>query len=537
MAKQTAKPKKTTGSDASKGVVAQDTSPPAQNFFTRRVAPVIERVPPWLRTSLCLLIVLIAATCSYVVGKAQPPYPFWDENYHMTSAQRYIEGIGHFEPHPPLALLLIAAGEKLSGANANLDKHVLVVDKYINGDKLPANFSFAGMRLAPSLFAAFGALLFFGLLRTLTGDRLVALLFSSLYVFENAYVVHFRAVHLDSIQMFFCLATIWQFVRLWQRTNLLTWRDYAWLGALAGLSIMAKVNAALLLIIFPILYFKDAGTLPGRPLAAQARDFLAKTGATIVAIMIVVFTIFAIHGAIGRKLPDPESSAGKQDIENMSPTYKEYLTEHQSLTPGVVMAITTDYFKFMDKDHLGVPKLDICKPGENGSHPLHWLVMDKTINYRWDSADGKTSYVQLVGNEFSWYLGLGALVLSIALIINHRAFRNPIGNRATYHLIEVFTGLYATFIILHLYFGTQRVMYLYHYFLGLLITYVLIVLQWQYLTDLHNLKARTRLWIVAGITVAVCASFAFFEPLSNHSPLSQSQCEARNIFVHVVDCQ
>lgn len=516
---------------------AASATPAAPNALERIVAPLAARMPPWLRTTICLLIVIAAATCAFVVGKGEPPYPFWDENYHMTSAQRYLNGIAHFEPHPPLALLLIAAGEAMSGVNHDVDKSILVKDKYLDGNKVPAGFSFSGMRLMPSLFAAFGALLFFGLLLSLTRNRLVALLFTSLYVFENAYVVHFRAVHLDSIQMFFSLATIWQFVRLWQQDKSLSWRSYAWLGVLCGLAIMAKINATLLLILFPILYFKDLTTRPDFDLGALGADFVAKAGTSIVAIVLVVLSIFAIHGAIGRNLPDPESSAGKQDIENMSPTYKEYVTQHQSLTPGVVTAITVDYFKFMDKDHLGVPKLDVCKPGENGSHPLHWLIMDKTINYRWDSADGKTKYVQLVGNQVSWYLGLGALILSIALIINHRAFKNPIGNRKTYHLIEVFTGLYATFMILHLYLGTQRVMYLYHYFLGLLITYILVVLQWQYLTELHALKNRTRLWIAAGITLAICASFAFFAPLSNHSPMTHDQCEARNIFSHIVDCQ
>jgi dolichyl-phosphate-mannose--protein O-mannosyl transferase len=540
-----AKQKKVAGSSGSNGegssVSGKDGAglpgTTATGVFAEKVLPLIERVPPWLRTTLCVLIVAIAASCAFVVGKAQPPYPFWDENYHMTSAQRYIEGIGHFEPHPPLALLLIAAGEKLSGDNANVNKHQLVVDKYINGDKVPPNFSFAGMRLMPSLFAAFGALLFFGLLRTITEDRLVALLFTSLYVFENAYVVHFRAVQLDAIQMFFSLAAIWEFVRLWKREDHLNWKHYSWLGVLAGLAIMAKVNAALLLIMFPILYFKDVARIGSFDPGKIALDFVVKTGTSIVAVLVVFFAIFAIHGAVGRNLPDPESSAGKQDIENMSPTYKEYLTQHGTLTPAVVTAIGVDYFKFMDKDHLGVPKLDVCKPGENGSHPLHWLVMDKTINYRWDSADGKTSYVQLVGNQVSWYMGLGSLILSIALIINHRLFKNPIGNRKTYHLIEVFTALYATFMILHLYFGTQRVMYLYHYFLGLLITYVMIVLQWQYLTDLHALKARTRIAIVAGLTVAITGSFLFFMPLSNHTPLTHDQCEARNIFSHIVDCQ
>jgi dolichyl-phosphate-mannose-protein mannosyltransferase len=516
---------------------AQSMTSNPPDFYEQKLVPLVERIPPWLRTAICVLLVMIAASCAYVVGKGQPPFPFWDENYHMTSAQRYIEGIGHFEPHPPLALLIIAAGEKLSGVNAHINKHVLVLDKYIDGNKVPPNFSFDGMRLMPSLFAAFGALLFFGLLYTLTGNRMLALLFSTLYIFENAYVVHFRAVQLDAIQMFFSLATIWQFARLWKRPDTLSWRAYAWLGVLAGLAFMAKINAGMLLILFPVLYFKDVGTQKTLDLGKLGADFITKAGVSIVALLVVVFTIFTIHGAIGRQLPEPESSAGKQDIENMSPTYKQYLVEHGSLTPSVVMAITSDYFKFMDKDHLGVPKLDVCKPGENGSHPLHWLVMDKTINYRWDSADGKTSYVQLVGNQISWYLGLAALFLSIVLIINHRFFKSAIGNRQTYHLIEVFTGLYATFIILHLYLGTQRVMYLYHYFLGLLITYVLVVLQYQYLTDLHALRARTRMLIAGGMAVAICVSFAFFAPLSNHNPLSKNQCEARNIFSHIVDCQ
>ena len=426
-----AKPKKTTGTNAAPSapppVVTETPAPPSA--WQRRMAPaiaIVNRVPNWVRTTLCLVIVLTAAMCSFVVGESEPPYPFWDENYHLTSAQRYIDGIGHFEPHPPLALLLIAAGEAMSGANANVNKDILVKDKYLDGNKLPAGFSFAGMRLMPALFAAFGGLLFFGLLHTLTGNRLVALMFTSLFVFENAYVVHFRAVHLDSIQMFFSLAAIWQFVRLWKVEKPLTWLAYAGLGVLCGLAIMAKINAALLLIIFPILYFKDAATRPYFNFGEISVDFIFKTGASILAILIVVFTMFTIHGAIGRKLPDPESSAGKQDIENMSPTYKEYLVQRQTLTPMVVGAITRDYFKFMDKDHLGVPKLDVCKPGENGSHTLHWPVHDKTINYRWDSADGKTRYVQLTGNQVSWFLGLGAVILSLALIINHRAFKQPV---------------------------------------------------------------------------------------------------------------
>lgn len=493
-------------------------------------------MPVSLRSGLCALIIGIIAFCSYFAGRAEPPYPFWDENYHMTSGERYIEGLAHFEPHPPLGLLLIAAGEKLTGDNANVNKYQLVVDKYLNGDKVPPGFSFAGMRFMPSVFAALTGLLFFGLMFAITGNRLHALLFSSLYLFENAYVVHFRAVHLDSFQMFFVVGFLWQFVRVWKRPDPLTWLQYAGLGAIAGLAIMVKINAAVLLALFPVLYFKDAGT-QNIPLSERPTDFLVKTGSTIVALMIVIYSIFTVHAIVGSKMPDINTSAGKQDLENMSPTYRNYVAGQQSLSPSVVISLTNDYFKFMDKDHLGVPKLDVCKPGENGSHPLHWLLHDKTINYRWDSADGMTKYVQLTGNQFDWFLGLACVVFSLVLIINHRVLKLPVGDKKIYHLIEVFAGLYVLFMVLHLYLGTQRVMYLYHYFIGLLLTYILIVLNWQYLSDLHKFSARAKTAFAVGIAGLSCATYLFFLPLNNHTPMTHDQCEARNIFQHIVDCQ
>jgi dolichyl-phosphate-mannose-protein mannosyltransferase len=508
-------------------------------LYLQPAAPLLATVaglPARIRSLLCLLVISLLASCMYFVGNDQPPYPFWDENYHMTSAQRYVEGLGHFEPHPPLGLLLIAAGESMSHANDAVNKHQLVVDKYLEGDKLPPGFSFAGMRMMPSLFAAATALLFFGLMLSLTENRLFALLFSTLYLFENAYIVHFRAVHLDSFQMFFCVGLLWTFIHLWKRAAPLKWPHYVGMGALVALAMMVKINAAVFLMLFPLIYFKDAASQI-RPLIERPTDFLLKTGVTIVTILAVFLAVFAVHVAIGHKMPDLATSAARQDLENMSPPYREYLAQNQSISPTIVVSAMSDYFKFMDKDHLGVPKLDICKPGENGSHPLHWPVHDKTINYRWDSADGKTSYVQLTGNQFSWFLGLAAVIYSLILIINHRLNKLPVDNARTYHLIEVFTGLYIVFMALHLYLGTQRVMYLYHYFLGLLLTYVLLVLNWIYLSDLHKASMRQRIGTASLIAGCIIASCLFFLPLNNHWPLSKGQCEMRNVFMQIVECQ
>jgi dolichyl-phosphate-mannose--protein O-mannosyl transferase len=63
-----------------------------------------------LLTSLCYTLVFAIAYICFVASRANPPYIFWDENYHVTSAERYLEGVAHFEPHPPLGLMLIAVG-------------------------------------------------------------------------------------------------------------------------------------------------------------------------------------------------------------------------------------------------------------------------------------------------------------------------------------------------------------------------------------------------------------------------------------------
>ena len=196
------------------------------------------------------LIVLLAAL-TYLPGYSSA-FVFWDENYHITSAERYVEGVAQFEAHPPLGKLLIAAGEVLLQPNQQIDKHILTTTKNISGNDIPAGFSFAGMRLMPSLFAVLGAFFFFALMFTLTENRFLSVLLSGLYVFENAFIVHFRAAHLDSFQLCFSLAAFWYFVRLWRAERVASWREYAGLAAVIALAIMVKINSVLLLLLLDI---------------------------------------------------------------------------------------------------------------------------------------------------------------------------------------------------------------------------------------------------------------------------------------------
>jgi dolichyl-phosphate-mannose-protein mannosyltransferase len=477
----------------------------------------------------CLLLVVVAAALTYIPAYKSAPM-FWDENYHATSAQRYLDDIAQFEAHPPLGKLLIAAGEAVVRPNKGLDVTPLHGVKHLPGDQLPKGFSMAGMRLAPLLFAVFSAGAFFLLMRALTLSNAAALALSSLYVFENAFIVHFRAVHLDSFQMCFVLLALWRFVEGWRQEARLQVRDYAGLAALVALAMMIKINAGMFLLLMPMLYLREAR------LGWQSKDLALKVLAACAAMLAVVALVFTIHTALGRKMPDGATSAGKQDIEAMSPAYRDFIHFKRTLTPAVVATVTVDYFKFMSKSHLGVPKLDVCKVGENGSHPMHWPIMDKTINYRWDKTGDRVAYVQLAGNPVVWGLSLLAVLLSAGLIAGHRVFGQPVSDKPTYTLIEVFGGMYLVYMGLHLYLGSQRVMYLYHYFLGLMLGCVLLALCGRYLISARAAFARHVARWLGGMILLLVLGYLYVLPLTYHLHIGKTHCEWLNWPFKTVNC-
>jgi dolichyl-phosphate-mannose--protein O-mannosyl transferase len=141
--------------------------------------------------------------------------------------------------------MLIAAGDALLHPNRGTDTRAIGWDKQVGGGHLPEHYSFAGVRLMSGVFAVIGAVVFFAVMLALSRSVLAALLLSSLYVFENAFMVHFRAAHLDAFQLAFALAALLCFVVSARRGQSNSpWLEFA-LGAACGLAIMVKLNAVL----------------------------------------------------------------------------------------------------------------------------------------------------------------------------------------------------------------------------------------------------------------------------------------------------
>jgi dolichyl-phosphate-mannose--protein O-mannosyl transferase len=249
----------------------------------------------------------ISGTCVFA-GFGNPRSLFWDENYHIASANRYMREEYFMEYHPPLGKLIIALGEKIFNLNANLDTSMVsgftekacvggtcygkddcpkdkqcVIEKTVGNDQdsipyisgmdvkykqgfVPQNgqqaqFDFRGVRFFPVMFAWLASIVLFYIIYLLTKNQHVAFVFSLAYVFDNAIIVHSRGAMLDGIQLFFVLVSLAYLIRSFQK-NLYDFQHYIVFGLLVGLVVATKVNGLILAPMVLLFALREFFTLP-----------------------------------------------------------------------------------------------------------------------------------------------------------------------------------------------------------------------------------------------------------------------------------
>jgi dolichyl-phosphate-mannose--protein O-mannosyl transferase len=485
-------------------------------------------------TAACAaVLVAMLAAVNFLAHLDEPRGAIWDESYYLTATQRYEDGIAQFASHPPLGLMLIAAGDAFLQPNRDINTEPLAREKKVDGSALPAGYSFTGVRLASGLFAVIGAVLFFGLMYALTRSPLLALVFSNLYLFENAFITQFRAAQLDAFQTAFALASLLLFVRGIQRRGRNSPEIDFLLGLACGLAAMVKLNA-IVLALLGVMLIGQRITAAWRHRSATSLALRAARDAATMSsgFALAVICVFTVHVTVSPHPMDPSSAAGKADGPFVTATYREYLTGLRPFSPGVVLEAARDYGRYMVADFEGTTRVDA-----NGSGPLQWPLQHQTINYRWDSDGTYTSYVQLVGNPTSWLLALLAPAAAAALLLMH--LKQPVesGDPTRRTLMLLFLIDYAAFMVVHLVLGTHRVLYLYHYFLGLLLAFCLIPLVLQEAVARWPSLGRRQTEALATMTALVLAGFIFYSPFSFHHRLTKGQCERRNLIQHVVECR
>lgn len=485
----------------------------------------LPQTPEGKRSLLLLCLVTAIGYFTYVHGYSRPAAFFWDENYHVASAQKYIHGVFFMEQHPPLGKLLIAAGEVLLNRNV-LDNQFLGTDY---GTEIPAGFSFAGYRFFPVLFAWFTAPLLFLVFWKLTKSDVIAALLVSLYLFDNALIVHLRGAMLESMLLFFTTLTILAFLLLREERDP---RRFGWYSALFGMSLgcvlTTKMVGLIVILLLPALLW----TLQAKRDLLQR--FCAIGAATFLVTYVGVWQIhFARSSTVNPVLPD-------QGYYQASAQYKEILGAGNNRSLRWFAVMLRDSLQFVAHYNNGVPRLDLCKAEENGSPWFLWPMGARSINYRWETPDGSLyQYLYLQVNPVVWWISFAGVIAAVGLLLASfvTEWKHPLRDRP---LLLLFTVLYASYMIAIA--QLDRVMYLYHYFVPLLFSFCTLGLVAMELRRIGPwpVTSTRRMGAMLALSIAIFASYEFYRPLTHYEPISDGAFSKRSLLdmweLHCVHC-
>jgi len=471
---------------------------------------------------ICLIIFFISYFI-YFRGYENPRAPFWDENYHIASAQKYLDGVMFMEPHPPLGKMFIALGEYILKPNKQLDTSSFDRSDFLKNDDIPEGYSWQGVRFFPALFGCLSAVVFFLILVEISGNYLTAFSFSSLYIFENSLVLQSRSAMLDSVQIFFMLLAVLYFFILINKKSA---RPYQYLvfGLLAGLSISVKVNSAILVLLFPFLFFskEKIKAATAKELLSNAKNLFIKGTFFALGILFVFSSVFYIHFIIGKRIIDNRVYGASEKYQDIVRSGKAYL-------PSNFPRMIAENLIYSKTYEANVPAYDSCKPEENGSLPLGWPFGNSSINYRWAKTAETARYLYFQGNPIVWASGLVGVFLSFALILSVSAFRLPIKNKKLFFLISTFSTLYAAYMAVM--YNATRVMYLYHYLIPLIFSLLMFYMLFHYIFEDRIKNEDVALLRAMTIFIAIIiVSFIFFAPFTYYMPLTPHEFHLRQWF-------
>lgn len=462
-----------------------------------------------------LACILLLSYFFFFKGYEKPDKLFWDENYHVASAQKYLDGTFFLENHPPLGKLIIALGEKLVHPNDNLDRSKF--NRVDHLKSLPEGYSFRGMRLMPVLFLIGSGLLFFLIIYRLSENLFLSLSFSSLFMFDNATIVQSRAAHLEPIQFLFTFGAIYVALGIFKKnsTGLLSWIS---LGILIGLAAAVKLTSFILLLLLPFLlvrkkYLKEDAVFS----IGETIRSLWKPAMSILLVICTMSAIFYIHFGIARNVIKKRYYLADTQL-------REDLKSNNTSASAFVHFLK-ESFRYIDRFNAGVPRLRPDSPKENGSHPVFWPFGKKSISYRWDKTpDGRVRHHRIHSNPVGWSISFLSIILCTSLILGHRVFDLAIEsrNRLNYLLIEVFTSMWWAYMLVMIILG--RVMYLYHYLVPLYFGFFASCLLYLYLFRQIETERRKILYTsILLFTAAQALTFWYFSPFTYHLPLTPNE--------------
>jgi len=439
-------------------------------------------------------------------GVLSPPNgQVFDEVYFPVDARDDVKGIeqcrpttplcryNYFDPEPPLAKEIIAAGEWGYGwYRAHFQG--------ASGDYIDLGFNTFGWRIAAALFGTLCVPMMYLLARRLWPNRLFAIAAATLACFDGMFFIQSRIGMIDIFPIFFILSAYFLFlVHIQSKSFNSSMISLIGLGFVLGIGIAAKwiVLAAWASIVFFLVLRIVLRSLnvefgpPGWPFLSWRRD----SGSTMAGVFwptyLAVAVIALVIIPLGIYVVSWYPFIARGQFHNM-----------------------TDLLNYQVESYNYHKNLVATHP--YGSPAWSWPILSRPVlyyaeysNLGTDVFTGQPLIARMsnLGNPWIWWTSLPCVASLPYFIIRHRSFPAAV-------ILLGFITQYAPW------WPITRVLFMYHMFGGLIFMVLALAFVLVYLAE--KLPRPNRQLLVAGHLAMAVLFFGYFYPVWTGVPISES---------------
>jgi dolichyl-phosphate-mannose-protein mannosyltransferase len=450
-----------------------------------------EPQPHWtLAHIVALILVILFAGALRFVRLDVPKELIFDENHYAPRACLYVhpdedactaESEPAPEVHPPLGNWLISAGIRLFG------------------------FDSFGWRFLAALAGTISAALMFLMARHLFKSLFAGIVAAGLLAIDPLHFVQSRVAMLDIFVPMFGFAAL--LFLLYDRDrmhadaeagrfkdepvgrgNLI---DRPWrfaVGAAAGAAIASKWSGALILVLVVALTF--AWEIASRRLEGTGNVFRRTLREELPSIVLWLFLLPVVIYAL--------TYIGRVEGTVLAAPWSE----------GAWLRALWDQQAYMLDFHI-----DFDSTHSYGSPAWSWLLLKRPVAYAYDATGGQIREVMALGNPFTWWASILALIYVAVRWVRAIEFTRPEG-----FIIAGFIFTYLPWFLV-----TRRdVSFVFYLLPTLPFMFLAIALVLRRIFETWEGKAATAIFAVGAI-----ASFAFYYPVIAYAPLDQKAWDKR----------
>jgi len=427
-------------------------------------------------------------------GQLSPPNgQVFDEIYFPVDARNDVKGMevcrpatvacfyNYFDPEPPLAKELVAAGEWGYG-------WFLATFQSAKGDYIDLGFNTFGWRIAACLFGTLCIPMMYLLARRMWSNRLFAIAAATLVCFDGMFFIQSRIGMIDIFPIFFILCAYFLFfVHMQSRTFNASMLTLLALGTVLGIGIAAKwiVLAAWATMVFFLLVrlVLRAFNVQWGPPMTPGVPFPAYLAVGVIAFVAIPLVIYVLSWY-------PFFARGQ--FQNVLDLWN-YQVESYRYHAGLIA--THPY----------------------GSPAWSWPFLARPVLYYaeyhpylgLDQFTGQELEARMInlGNPWIWWTSLPCIAAMPYFIVRHRSFLAAV-------ILLGFITQYAPW------FPISRVLFMYHMFGGLIFMVLALAFVLAHLAEKFRPPGREML-VAAHLATAVLF-FGYFYPVWTALPISVS---------------